>query len=169
MIIPRVGDRVIVTKNDKRAEYLYVFGRNAGEVGTGIYNGDCGIIKSWNPGDISNNFMAEIDLLLDDGREYRLKAEDCHIELGYALTIHKSQGSEYDNVIISFPVDVLYAPKGFASQNLLYTAMTRAKKSCIIYGSGNALNACIDSPTVSRHSDLVNKIDEYMQIIAQAV
>ncbi len=156
-IIPRVGDRIVFTVNYNQAEYIYIFGDKKNEEGLGICNGDCGIIAGYDDSDPDDE--PTVILVLDDGRRYELKESECQIELGYALTIHKSQGSEYKTVIMSFPESLLYTPTGFACRNLPYTAITRAKMSCRIYGSLKAMNRCIDTPTPPRNSKLCSKID----------
>ena len=122
----RVGDKVMQIKNnyqlawEKKSSYGVMT-----EQGLGIFNGDTGIIE-----DI-NTFSEQLQVRFEDGRyvDYDFKMLD-ELELAYAITIHKSQGSEYPAVIIP-----MYAgPKMLMNRNLLYTAVTRAKKCVCMVG-----------------------------------
>lgn len=116
----RCGDKVMQIKNN----YDIVWEKN-GESGTGIFNGDTGIIKKITRSD--NTLTIDFD-----GRETEYPLENvADLELAYAVTVHKSQGSEYPAVILPI-VDV---PPQLMYRNLLYTAVTRAKKILIIVGS----------------------------------
>ena len=130
----RTGDKVMQTKND----YDIVWAKETGdkkEQGTGIFNGDIGHIVS------INKFLktAVIDF---DGRVavYNYQMLE-NIELAYAVTVHKSQGSEFDAVILTVftGYDKLYY------RNLLYTAVTRAKKLLIIVGSSKRVEFMINN------------------------
>lgn len=121
-VVFRVGDKVMQIKNDyqleweKRSRYGIAYER-----GTGVFNGDTGIIQE------IKFFSEEVVVKFDDDRyvSYEFKQME-ELELAYAITIHKSQGSEYPAVIIPiFP-----GPKMLMTRNLLYTAVTRAK-SCV--------------------------------------
>lgn len=115
----RVGDKVMQTKNN----YDIVYKLPNGAVGTGIYNGDIGIITS-----IGKEPYITISF---DGREAQYAYEWLgQLEHAYAITAHKSQGSEYRYVI--FPTA---APKKLQYRNLFYTSVTRAKDMCIVVGS----------------------------------
>lgn len=116
----RTGDKIMQTKNDYDVEW-----RKGAELSHGIFNGDIGIIRQ---ADKVNNRL-EIDF---DGRTAAYDIEMMkRIEHAYSITIHKSQGSEYPAVIIPLPHD----PDRLTYRNLLYTAVTRAKKILIIVGS----------------------------------
>ena len=129
--IYRVGDKVmqIVNNYDKK------FKQNDIE-SQGVYNGDIGYIKE------VDNVNETMTIEFDDDKicDYSFEELD-ELELAYAITIHKSQGSEFDYVIL--PLFVGY-PKLF-TRNLLYTAMTRAKKMLIIVGSQNMINYMVDN------------------------
>ena len=116
----RTGDKVMQTKNDYEIEW-----KKDGERGTGIFNGDIGIIQRL------NRLLGEIEIDFD-GRlaTYNIEMLE-NVELAYAATVHKSQGSEFDAVILPIlgGYDKLYF------RNLLYTAVTRAKKLLVIVGS----------------------------------
>ena len=126
----RTGDKVMQNRNN----YDIVWSKN-GEAGAGIFNGDIGRIIEIN----RENQEVIIDF---DGREtiYNFELLE-QIELAYAMTIHKSQGSEFEVVIIPLlgGYDRLYY------RNLLYTAVTRAKKLLIIIGSQNVVYRMVDN------------------------
>lgn len=129
--IYRVGDKVMQIVNN----YDRKFRQNDID-SQGVYNGDIGYIKEV---DIPNE---TITVEFDDNKlcDYSFEELD-ELELAYAITIHKSQGSEFDYVIL--PLFVGY-PKLF-TRNLLYTAMTRAKKMLVIVGSQNMINYMTDN------------------------
>lgn len=117
----RVGDKVMQIKNNYDLQYR----RDNGEFGNGVFNGDVGFIT-----DI--DARAGILKVRYDDRVATYFSEDfSQLELAYAITVHKSQGSEYDYVIIPL-VDV---PAKLKYRNLLYTAVTRAKKMLIAVGN----------------------------------
>lgn len=122
----RVGDKVMQIKNNYDLQYR----RDNGEYGTGVFNGDVGFIT-----DIDTR--AGILKVKYDDRLVTYFSEDLgQLELAYAVTVHKSQGSEYDYVIIPL-CDV---PSKLKYRNLLYTAVTRAKKMLILVGSEQIWN-----------------------------
>ena len=127
----RVGDKIIQTKNNYDIEWV----TDKGEEGTGVFNGDLGIITDFN----YNN--QTIKIKFDDKTVTYPFDKTEEIELAYALTIHKSQGSEFECVVI--PICDIPTPLIF--RNLLYTAITRAKKILIIVGSLNQLNKMIEN------------------------
>lgn len=122
----REGDKVMQIKNNYQIEWEI---RNrygiAVERGMGIFNGDMGIIRS------IRDITELITIEFDEGRivEYPFKLLD-ELELAYAVTIHKSQGSEYPAVVIP----LLSGPRMLMNRNLLYTAVTRAKKCVTLVG-----------------------------------
>lgn len=137
----RAGDRVIQTRNDYRHELL------GGDMG--VYNGDTGTVVSVSEDD-------EVLVSFDDGRSAyydRLQMED--LQLAYAMTIHKSQGSEYKAVIIvSTTNDYI-----MLQRNLLYTAVTRAKERVVLVGDTKAFNMAIrNNTTIARKSRLKDRI-----------
>ncbi len=116
----RVGDKVMQIKNNYDLQYQ----KNNGEYGTGIFNGDVGYVTDI---DIRGGI---IKVRYDDKVATYFSEDLSQLELAYAVTVHKSQGSEYDYVIIPLS-DVPYKLK---YRNLLYTAVTRAKKMLILVG-----------------------------------
>lgn len=102
---------------------------------------------------------ARIIVELDDGvtRELSDKVFQ-NIDLGYATTVHKSQGSEYPVVIFSAQAGLAHMNTEFPSRNLLYTALTRAKEAVCIVGSEASVLKCIATPVRRRNSLLMNRI-----------
>lgn len=120
-VIYRKGDRVMQISNNYERTWL-----KDGVFGTGVFNGDIGVIQ-----DIDMN-TTEVSVLFEDGRVSRYVKNDLdEITLSYAITIHKSQGSEFDVVIIP----VISGPPMLLTRNLLYTAVTRAKKMVVLIGT----------------------------------
>ena len=122
----RVGDKVMQTKNNYNAHWT-VRGINAivGEEGEGIFNGDTGSISFINP------FEKTLTVTFDDHREVEYSKEMLEeLELAYAVTIHKSQGSEYPAVLLPL-VD---GPRMLFTRNLLYTAVSRGSSLVMILG-----------------------------------
>lgn len=131
----RKGDKIMQNKNDYNVEWV----RDGGQRGEGIFNGDIGTVEE------VNSDSKEV-ILNFDGKRIKYSFEQLfQIELAYAITIHKSQGCEFDAVVI--PLE-----RGFdrlSYRNLLYTAVTRAKKLLVIVGSGERVKFMVDngSPT----------------------
>lgn len=125
----RVGDKVMQIKNNYQTEWE-VRGKYGipVEKGVGVFNGDTGIIKE------INTFAETVTVEFDEARyvEYSFKQLD-ELELAYAITIHKSQGSEYPAVVIP----LLGGPRMLMNRNLLYTAVTRARKCVTLVGDEN--------------------------------
>ena len=149
----REGDKVMQIRNNYQMEWDV---RNSFGIitdrGTGIFNGDCGIIKE------INEFAGEVTIEFDEGKivEYKFSQLD-EIELAYAITIHKSQGSEYPAVVIP----LLSGPKLLMNRNLLYTAVTRAKSCVTIVGSPRMVELMIGNESETRrYSSLALRIDE---------
>lgn len=124
--IYRVGDKVMQIKNNYQLEWEKR-GRYGipSEHGNGVFNGDTGVIE-----DI-NYFTEQLTVKFDDERyvNYEFVQLD-ELELAYAITVHKSQGSEYPAVIIP----MFAGPKMLMNRNILYTAVTRAKKCVCMVG-----------------------------------
>jgi exodeoxyribonuclease V alpha subunit len=137
----REGDKVMQMKNNYDAVW------RAGETeGTGAFNGDTGVIRAIDD--------EKITVFFDDGRliDYELGQLD-ELELAYAMTIHKSQGSEYNIVVMP----IFGGPPMLMNRNLLYTGVTRAKKLAVIVGSPDALRAMVDN---AREADRYSALGE---------
>lgn len=150
-----VGDRVVQTKN-RNDSFCYRMknGFRTNCSNTSIANGDVGIILGYEEPD-SNDDEGTIVVKMDDGRIFEIEDKYANeLELAYAMTIHKSQGSEYDTVLLSMPSALTYTQGDFASRNLFYTAVTRAKQCVHIIGDELAVNKCIQTKQFVRHSNL---------------
>ena len=152
-MIFRENDKVMQIKNDYQMEWKIVTKKGLTiKEGSGVFNGDCGIIRE------INEFAGTVTVEFDEGKlvEYTGATLE-ELELAYAITIHKSQGSEYPAVIIP----LLNAPKPLLNRNLLYTAVTRARKCVTIVGSENSVNEMIQNESeMKRNSGLVDSIIE---------
>ena len=149
----REGDKVMQTKNNYQLEWEICtkFGLTV-DKGMGIFNGDMGIITE------INDFAETMTVEFDEGRkvEYSYKLLD-ELELAYAITIHKSQGSEYPAVVIP----LLSGPSMLMNRNLLYTAVTRARKCVTLVGNDTTFNQMIQNTSQQkRYSGLCDRIRE---------
>ena len=149
----RVGDKVMQTKNNYDMEWdiMSTYGISA-QRGKGVFNGDIGII------DHINKPSRLIRIIFDDGREAEYSYETLEeLELAYAITIHKSQGSEYPVVIMP----LLGGPRSLLYRNLLYTGVTRAKDCVVILGSENTVKEMIRCENENRrYTGLAARIGE---------
>ena len=152
-VIFRENDKVMQIKNDYQIEWKIVTKKGLTiKEGSGVFNGDCGIIRE------INEFAGTVTVEFDEGKlvEYTGATLE-ELELAYAITIHKSQGSEYPAVIIP----LLNAPRPLLNRNLLYTAVTRARKCVTIVGSENSVNEMIQNESeMKRNSGLADSIIE---------
>ncbi len=151
--ILREGDKVMQIKNNYQLEWEVRsrYGIPV-ETGTGVFNGDCGIIKE------INLFAELLTVEFDEGRmvEYPFGQLD-ELVLAYAITIHKSQGSEYPAVVIP----LLTGPRLLFNRNVLYTAVTRAKQCVTIIGSPDTVQMMISNVMeMKRYSGLKRAIEE---------
>lgn len=149
----REGDKIMQIKNNYQIEWET---RNRYGIpinkGMGVFNGDMGVIKE------INNFTEELRVEFDEARSvtYSFKQLD-ELELAYAITIHKSQGSEYPAVVIP----LLTGPSMLMNRNLLYTAVTRAKRCVTLVGSDDTFQTMIGNESEQkRYSGLVDRILE---------
>ena len=152
-MIFREGDKVMQTKNNYQLEWEIStkFGLTV-DKGMGIFNGDMGIIKE------INDFAETMTVEFDEGRkvEYSFKLLD-ELELAYAITIHKSQGSEYPAVVIP----LLNGPSMLMNRNLLYTAVTRARKCVTLVGNEKTFSQMIHNISQQkRYSGLCERLKE---------
>ena len=136
----REGDKVMQTSNNYGKEWYLKDTLRTLSPGTGVFNGDMGFILEIDPMDLS------AEILFDDDRiaEYELN-ELNQIEHAYAVTVHKSQGSEFDTVILP----LYYGSTPFLTRNLFYTAITRAKKKLFIIGSVKTVDHMINNSRIS--------------------
>ena len=149
----REGDKVMQTKNNYQLawEIRTKFGLTV-DKGLGIFNGDMGIIRQ------INDFAEQMIIEFDEGRmvEYPYKLLD-ELELAYAITIHKSQGSEYPAVVIT----LLGGPMMLMNRNLLYTAVTRARKCVTLVGNEVTFQQMIQNTSQQkRYSGLCDRLKE---------
>ena len=149
----REGDKVMQTKNNYQLawEIRTKFGLTV-DKGLGIFNGDMGIIRQ------INDFAEQMIIEFDEGRmvEYPYKLLD-ELELAYAITIHKSQGSEYPAVVIP----LLSGPMMLMNRNLLYTAVTRARKCVTLVGNEVTFRQMIQNTSQQkRYSGLCDRLKE---------
>lgn len=128
----RVGDKVMQIKND----YDIIWSKPNGEAGSGIFNGDMGIIEAIS---VKDRVMT---VIFDDDRKCEYSFSDLdRLDLAYAVTVHKSQGSEFPVIIM--PI-CRFAPM-LMCRNLLYTAVTRAKSIVVLVGSKSAMCTMIEN------------------------
>ena len=150
----REGDKVMQIKNNYQLEWEVStrFGLTV-DKGIGVFNGDMGVI------DEINEYTETVIVEYDEGRKvkYGYDMTD-ELELAYAITVHKSQGSEYPAVIIP----LLPGPKLLYNRNLLYTAVTRAKKCLTIVGSELTFQEMIENKSEQgRFTSLDERIKEF--------
>ena len=151
----RTGDKVMQIRNNYQLEWEV---RNrygiAVDRGLGVFNGDMGIVRG------INSFAEEVTVEFDEGRmvSYPYKQLD-ELELAYAVTVHKSQGSEYPAVVIP----LLAGPRPLMNRNLLYTAVTRARSCVTLVGSAGTFQAMVDNGTEQkRYTGLCEAVKSYL-------
>lgn len=161
-IIYRVGDKVMQVKNNYQIEWE-VRGKYGipMDSGTGVFNGDIGIIRE------INLFAEELTVEFDEGKmvEYTFKQLP-ELELAYAITIHKSQGSEYPAVVIP----VYSGPRMLMTRNLIYTAVTRARACVCLVGVPDVFQAMVDNEVEQRrYTGLKQRICEIYNLKEEPV
>ncbi|MBQ6706318.1 MAG: ATP-dependent RecD-like DNA helicase [Clostridia bacterium] len=129
--ILRVGDKVMHNRNN----YDIIWTRDNGEVGSGVFNGDIGILEK------VNRREETASVRYDDRVALYTKEDLKDLELAYAITVHKSQGSEFDAVVLT----MFRHQKQLCYRNLLYTAITRAKKMLIVVGDEQTMGEMIEN------------------------
>lgn len=141
-IVFREGDKVMQIKNNYQLEWE-IRGRygHVVEKGMGVFNGDMGIIRG------ISHYEEKVTVEFEEGRmvEYSFRQLE-ELELAYAITIHKSQGSEYPAVVIP----LLTGPRMLMNRNLLYTAVTRAKRCVTIVGNDLTFQQMIENASEQR-------------------
>lgn len=148
----REGDKVMQIKNNYQLEWKRLDDFTDGQ---GIFNGDSGFIQNIDPD------FNEITVLYEENKfvKYDFTQLD-ELELAYAVTVHKSQGSEFPVVIMP----VSWFPPMLATRNLLYTAITRAKEAVILVGSEDKMQAMVDNNRiVERYSGLGVKLSGFLE------
>ncbi|MBQ9972356.1 MAG: AAA family ATPase, partial [Firmicutes bacterium] len=143
----RVGDKVMQIKNNYMLEWKRLSDFTDGE---GVFNGDIGFVHS-----IDTEFN-QMTVVFDEDKfaTYDFSNLD-ELELAYAITVHKSQGSEFPIVVMP----ISWFPPLLSTRNLLYTAVTRGKKAVVLVGSERRMEAMIDNNTVSlRYSGLAERL-----------
>ena len=149
--ILREHDKVMQNKNDYKLDWIIKGMYDIPiETGKGVFNGDIGEVIE------IDKLNKKVEVLYDENRYVKYDFTDLdEIELAYAITIHKSQGSEYPAIVIP----ILDVPRLLSNRNLLYTAITRAKKCVVIVGSEKALNYMIQNKNeVRRQTGLCEKL-----------
>ncbi len=151
----REGDKVMQIKNNYQMEWKRIEDFTEGQ---GVFNGDVGYIQT-----IDKEFN-EITVVYDESRYVRYDFSQLdEIELAYAVTVHKSQGSEFPIVIMP----VSWFPPMLATRNLLYTAVTRGKKAVILVGSENKMHAMVDNNMITdRYSSLAIRLKTFLRMEA---
>lgn len=153
-MIFRCGDKVMQIKNNYDTEWE----KDSGESGTGVYNGDIGYIKDVDYDE--QTLMVEFDDLKKV--TYPFYALD-ELMLAYAITIHKSQGSEFPAVVMP----VTWGPDILMTRNLLYTAVTRAKKMVVLVGNEKYLMNMIDNDKIlNRFSGLSYRLKKAVSAVS---
>ena len=152
----RVGDKVMQVKNNYQLEWEVQtkYGLTV-DSGQGIFNGDMGVISA------ISRYDETIEVEYDEHRKVKYPFEMAEeLELAYAITVHKSQGSEYPAVIIP----LLPGPRLLYTRNLLYTAVTRAKKCLTIVGSESVFQKMIQNESEQRrYTSLAERIQEFTE------
>lgn len=150
----REGDKVMQIKNNYQLEWEVTtkFGL-AVDRGTGVFNGDMGVITE------ISQYTETVEVEFDESRKVKYGFDMVEeLELAYAITVHKSQGSEYPAVIIP----LLSGPRLLYNRNLLYTAVTRAKKCLTIVGSDEVFQEMIQNKNEqARYTSLAERIQEF--------
>ncbi|MDD2215476.1 MAG: ATP-dependent RecD-like DNA helicase [Eubacteriales bacterium] len=147
----REGDKVMQIKNNYQLEWKRIEDFSDGQ---GVFNGDCGFIET-----IDTDFN-QVTVVYEESKyvKYDFSQLD-ELELAYAITVHKSQGSEFPIVIMP----ISWFPPMLATRNLLYTAITRAKEAVILVGSESKMHAMIDNNRIiQRDSGLAPKLKEFL-------
>ena len=145
-IIFRHGDKVMQIVNDYELEWIKVRDEGGIEKGTGVFNGDIGKI-------IEVNFHEKkLVVMFEDGRVATYdRSQQINLVLAYAITIHKSQGSEFDVVVMP----IIGGATKILTRNLLYTGITRAKKTVVLVGSKFYLRRMVENNyTAKRYTAL---------------
>ena len=144
----REGDKVMQIKNNYQLEWKVYAGNFSIETGTGVFNGDMGVVT------MIDRMTSTLRVLFDDERsvDYPFSGLD-ELEHAYAVTVHKSQGSEYPAVIIP----LLKTPEQLMTRNILYTAITRAKSCVVIVGSKDVFYRMTENAKIAKRNSSLDK------------
>lgn len=150
-VVYRVGDKVMQTKNNYDIEWSRAKKYDGTEYGSGIFNGEMGIIEQ------IDNYNSQVLIRFEDGKVAIYQYSDLdQIEHSFAITVHKSQGSEFDTVIMP----ILNVAPMLLTRNVLYTGMTRAKNRLLLIGSGSTVEYMINNVNSrKRNSGLQYKLN----------
>lgn len=154
-VLFREGDKVMQIKNNYKAEWEIVGKYNIPiDAGMGVFNGDMGRVKK------IDSYSSTLTVEFDDRRQVDYSFSDLdELELAYAITIHKSQGSEYSAVVMP----IMPGPRQLMNRNLLYTGVTRAKTCLVMLGDEQTLSEMISNNLENRrYSGLKERIVEIM-------
>lgn len=152
----REGDKVMQIRNNYQATWEIVGKYNiAVDSGMGVFNGDMGVVKE------INEYSQDMIVEFDEKKRVRYPFADLdELELSYAITIHKSQGSEYPAVIMP----LLGGPRMLLNRNLLYTAVTRAKNTVCILGSSQTVMTMVSNEQqLRRYTGLKDRIKDIFE------
>lgn len=155
-IVFREGDKVMQIKNNYNIEWKTVEHGAVTDDGVGVFNGDEGIIT------YIDNINEYIEVVFDENKvvHYDFSQMD-EVELSYAVTIHKSQGSEYKAIVMP----LLSGPEMLMSRNLLYTGLTRAKELAVIAGSPETVFKMVDNNReIGRYTALCRRLKEFSEL-----
>ena len=130
-VLLRTGDKVMHTRNN----YDIGWTRDDGEFGSGVFNGDIGVLEQVDPRGES------VAVRYDDRVALYSRQDAQDLELAYAATVHKSQGSEFEAVV----VPLYHNQRQLCYRNLLYTAVTRAKSLLILVGSRDTIQEMVEN------------------------
>ena len=155
-VLFREGDKVMQMKNNYQIKWeIRGYNHMMIEEGSGVFNGDCGIITE------IDTFNKEVTVRFDDEKYVTYPQGNLdELELAYAITIHKSQGSEYPAVVLP----ILSGPRPLMNRNILYTAVTRGKKCVTIVGNKDTVREMIQNKSEQmRYSSLCRRLQELEQ------
>ncbi|MCC5909571.1 MAG: ATP-dependent RecD-like DNA helicase [Clostridiaceae bacterium] len=151
----RVGDKVMQMKNNYTLKWKNQDPEAEEDRGEGVFNGDIGYVQSVDTED------QELSILFDDNRLVTYNFSQLEeLELAYCITIHKSQGSEFPVVVMP----ITWGPPMLLTRNLLYTAITRAKKLVVLVGTENYLNRMVqNNKVIQRYSGLGYRLGKFYE------
>ena len=143
----KINDKVMQTRNNYEIKWISI--KDSKVTGNGVFNGDMGIVVL-----IGSN-CESIHVLFDEEKIVEYNNTNIEeIELAYAITVHKSQGSEYPIVVLVLP----HAPDILMTRNLLYTALSRAKEKLFLVTEKNILMKMISNTSITRRNTLLEKL-----------